>query len=162
MSTSSRQHVEVRYIPLSALRAHPANSNRMGPQARAKLSRYIRRNRAYPPLANHSFYSNTFSPGMREHLRLAFCHLRGTARSTWLPVDDLTIDSVVEDPDAVRQELGLERVAVLGHSGHSYFALDYARLHPDETAAVILISPWPAWRGSELEDYWESCAGPCN
>lgn len=111
-----------------------------------------------PTLANHSIYSNTFSPGIREHLRLAFCHLRGTAKSTWLPVDDLTIGSAVEDLDTVRQELGLERVAVLGHSGHSYFALDYARLHPDETAAVILIGPSPAWRGSERGDYWKSFA----
>jgi ParB-like chromosome segregation protein Spo0J len=50
MSTSSQPHIEVREIPLSALRSHPANPNRMGPEARAKLSRHIRRTGSYPPL----------------------------------------------------------------------------------------------------------------
>jgi proline iminopeptidase len=46
----------------------------------------------------------------------------------------------VADLDAVRAGLGLERVAVLGHSWGATLALRYALDHPDRVSALIYVS----------------------
>jgi proline iminopeptidase len=46
----------------------------------------------------------------------------------------------VADLDAVRAGLGLERVAVLGHSWVATLALRYTLDHPDRVGALIYVS----------------------
>jgi pimeloyl-ACP methyl ester carboxylesterase len=46
----------------------------------------------------------------------------------------------VDDLDAVRQALGLERVSLEGVSYGTYLALSYARAHPDHVERLVLDS----------------------
>lgn len=54
-----------------------------------------------------------------------------------------SLDKLVNDMDLVRQKLALERMVVIGHSGHSYMALEYAKKYPQYVSQVILIGCGP-------------------
>jgi proline iminopeptidase len=57
-----------------------------------------------------------------------------------------TMDAQVADLDAVRQALGLDKVAVLGDSYGGLVAMAYAVAHPEHVAKLILSdSPGPSW-----------------
>ena len=58
-----------------------------------------------------------------------------------------TMDAQVADVDAVRQALGLNKVAVLGDSYGGLVAMAYAAAHPEHVAKLILSdSPGPNWK----------------
>ena len=58
-----------------------------------------------------------------------------------------TMDAQVADLDAVRQALGLNKVAVLGDSYGGLVAMAYAAAHPEHVAKLILSdSPGPSWK----------------
>lgn len=99
------------------------------------------------------YYPRTFSAGLRRHLRLAFVDHRGYGRATdTYGAEDMTLDRVVEDMEALRRHLDLgERVVVLGHSGHGYMALEYAKRYPEAVAAVALVGTGPSHRPEHLE-----------
>lgn len=57
-----------------------------------------------------------------------------------------TMDAQVADLDAVRQALGLNKVALLGDSYGGLVAMAYAAAHPEHVAKLILSdSPGPSW-----------------
>ncbi|HSK44571.1 MAG TPA: alpha/beta hydrolase, partial [Candidatus Binatia bacterium] len=57
-----------------------------------------------------------------------------------------TMDAQVADLDAVRQALGLNKVALLGDSYGGLVAMAYASAHPEHVAKLILSdSPGPSW-----------------
>jgi|ERR1044071_187332 proline iminopeptidase len=57
-----------------------------------------------------------------------------------------SMDAQVADLDAVRQALGLNKVAVLGDSYGGLVAMAYAAAHPEHVAKLILSdSPGPSW-----------------
>jgi proline iminopeptidase len=75
-------------------------------------------------------------------LRLIGIDQRGVDRSAPLPEDaPLAIADLVEDCEAVRKELGIERWAVLGQSFGGSLALRYAAAHPAAVAAVAFENP---------------------
>ncbi|MGC2745557.1 MAG: alpha/beta hydrolase [Candidatus Angelobacter sp.] len=58
-----------------------------------------------------------------------------------------SMDSQVADLDAVRQALGLNKVALLGDSYGGLVAMAYAADHPEHVAKLILSdSPGPSWQ----------------
>src|SRR5215475_11989715 len=69
-----------------------------------------------------------FSPQLRQYLRLVFLDHRGFAASPGrVDTAEFALDKVIDDIEHARQELGLDRIAVLGHSGHALMALEYAK-----------------------------------
>jgi proline iminopeptidase len=57
-----------------------------------------------------------------------------------------SMDAQVADLDAVRQALGLTKVALLGDSYGGLVAMAYAAAHPEHVAKLILSdSPGPSW-----------------
>lgn len=83
-----------------------------------------------PSLAGTPIYERTFSsPAVLAHLQFVFAELRANRT----PVGDLeaiTVETVVADMNGLRQVLGFEQMAVLGHSGHSTRAFAYAARYP--------------------------------
>jgi proline iminopeptidase len=73
---------------------------------------------------------------------------RGTGRSKRMQNGaPQSMDAQVADLDAVRQALGLNKVAVLGDSYGGLVAMAYAAAHPEHVAKLILSdSPGPSWR----------------
>ena len=67
------------------------------------------------------------------------------------PVEGRVIESVVDDMIGVLDELGCERVIVLGAASHP--AVQFATTHPERTSALVLINPGARFR--RADDYPE-------
>jgi pimeloyl-ACP methyl ester carboxylesterase len=74
-------------------------------------------------------YIRMTSAALSSRQTLVYVDLRGGGRSTGSAAD-LTFDVLAADLEAVRGELGAERVAVLGHSVLGILAIEYARRCP--------------------------------
>lgn len=87
-------------------------------------------------------YERQTPPPLTNHLRFVYVDLRGSGRSTGEPTD-LTFDVLAEDLEAVRIHLGVDRVAVLGHSILGVLAIEYARRFPTSVSHVIAVGTPP-------------------
>ena len=81
-------------------------------------------------------------PALSDRLKLIYVDPRGSGRSTGEPAD-LTFDVLAQDLEAVRLQLGLPRVAVLGHSILGALAIEYSRRCPDTVTHVIAVGTPP-------------------
>ena len=91
------------------------------------------------------YYPRTFSAGLRRHLRLAFLDHRGFAlpeRAT--TPEERSLDAVLADTERARAMLGLERMVLIGHSGHAFMALEYAKRFPNRVSQLVLIASGPS------------------
>jgi proline iminopeptidase len=64
---------------------------------------------------------------------------RCNGRSTGAPVTSMTWDDLTADADALRERLGYERWAVVGHSFGGHVALEYALRYPDRLSHLVLL-----------------------
>jgi proline iminopeptidase len=55
------------------------------------------------------------------------------------PMESFTWDNLTADPEALREHLGFDRWAVLGHSFGGHVALEYALRYPDRVSRLILL-----------------------
>jgi pimeloyl-ACP methyl ester carboxylesterase len=80
--------------------------------------------------------------GLSAHRRLVMLDLRGTGASE-VPQDpgSYRCDRLVDDVEALRVHLGLERMDLLGHSAGSNLAVLYAARHPERVGRLALITP---------------------
>ncbi|MFL6201899.1 MAG: alpha/beta fold hydrolase, partial [Thermoanaerobaculia bacterium] len=81
-------------------------------------------------------YERQMPPQLSERLTLVFVDLRGSGQSTGEPTD-LTFDLLADDLEAVRLDLGVERIAVFGHSILGVLAIEYGRRRPGSVSHVI-------------------------
>lgn len=75
----------------------------------------------------------------RDQHTLVFYDHRCNGRSVGVPVTSMTWDALTADADALREHLGLERWAVLGHSFGGHVALEYALRYPERLSALVLV-----------------------
>src|SRR5262249_16152804 len=61
------------------------------------------------------------------------------------PIETLTLEQLVADADALRAHLGLERVAVLGHSYGGCVALQHALRYPQRLSHLLPVGTTAAW-----------------
>src|SRR5262249_52805607 len=98
-----------------------------------------------------------FLNGLSSFSRHIWFDQRGTGASDWIaPVEGRLIESIVDDMVAVLDELGCERVVVLGASS-PLSALQFAATHPERTSALVLINPYARFRWAD--DYPGGLAG---
>lgn len=81
---------------------------------------------------------------------VAFYGLRGRSRSAPGDPPRIGIDADVAELEAVREALGLERVAILGWSYMAGVAVRYALAHPERVERLVLVAPMPARK----EPHW--------
>ena len=74
-----------------------------------------------------------------DQFTLVFYDHRCNGRSVGAPVASMTWENLTADADALRQALGFERWAVLGHSFGGMVALEYALRHPSSLSHLILV-----------------------
>jgi proline iminopeptidase len=74
-----------------------------------------------------------------DRFTLIFYDHRCNGRSQGAPVSSMTWDNLTADADALRQELGFERWAVLGHSFGGQVAMEYALRYPDSLSHLVLL-----------------------
>ncbi|MFB6553584.1 alpha/beta fold hydrolase [Streptomyces sp. NPDC056405] len=93
--------------------------------------------------------------GLAAHRRLVLLDLRGTGDSA-VPADPATYrcDRVVDDVEALRAHLGLDRVDVLAHSAGGSLAMLYAARYPARVArlALITVTPWALGMPATAQD----------
>lgn len=73
-----------------------------------------------------------------RHTIVLYDH-RCNGRSTGVPVTSMTWENLTADADALREELGFERWAVLGHSFGGHVALEYALRYPERVSHLVLL-----------------------
>jgi proline iminopeptidase len=102
---------------------------------------------------------------------------RGTSRSrpAKLTAEMMTLANVVDDLEALRTHLKLERIILAGHSWGGMLAMAYGAAHPDRVDRLILIdsggptSEFEQWFSTNIEarlhsedrearDYWDAAA----
>jgi proline iminopeptidase len=61
------------------------------------------------------------------------------------PVSDsmFSLGKIVEDFETMRRHQDLDRFAIIGHSGHAYMALEYAKQYPQHVSHVVMIAQSP-------------------
>jgi pimeloyl-ACP methyl ester carboxylesterase len=91
--------------------------------------------------------------GLSAHRSLVLLDLRGTGASA-VPADPASYrcDRLVDDVEALRVHLGLDRIDLLGHSAGAALALLYAARHLDRVGRLALINPSPRAVGLEITD----------
>ncbi|MFF3613202.1 alpha/beta fold hydrolase [Streptomyces sp. NPDC002580] len=80
--------------------------------------------------------------GLSAHRRLIMADPRGTGGSA-VPDDPSSYrcDRLVDDVEALREHLGLDRMDLLAHSAGTNLAMLYAQRRPDRVARLALITP---------------------
>lgn len=97
------------------------------------------------PLLDHGYLVEPLRP-LAAAAPLVFYDQRLSGRSDGVtdPPDgapELSLATFVEDIEALRVELGLDRIHLLGHSWGGGLAMRYAIAHPDRVQSLILVSP---------------------
>jgi class 3 adenylate cyclase/pimeloyl-ACP methyl ester carboxylesterase len=96
-----------------------------------------------------------FLTGLSSFSRHIWFDPRGMGSSDPIAqVEGRLIESTIDDMIAVLDELGCERVVVLGTIGQP--ALQFAATHPERTSALVLINPSARFR--QADDYPEALA----
>ncbi|MET7463504.1 alpha/beta hydrolase [Nonomuraea sp. NPDC005501] len=80
--------------------------------------------------------------GLTAHRRLIMVDPRGTGRSA-TPEDAASYrcDRLVDDVEALREHLGLDRIDLLAHCAGANLATLYAARHPERVGRLALITP---------------------
>ncbi|WP_262849575.1 alpha/beta fold hydrolase [Mumia quercus] len=91
--------------------------------------------------------------GLSEDAELVLLDHRGSGASE-KPADPATYrcDRVVDDVEALRAHLGLERLTLLAHSAGANVAVRYAERYPERLERVVLVTPSPRAVGVEISD----------
>ncbi|NMO55612.1 alpha/beta hydrolase [Actinoplanes sp. TBRC 11911] len=91
--------------------------------------------------------------GLSAERELIVLDLRGTGDSA-IPEDKATyrVDRQVDDVEAFRAHLGMDRVDLLAHSAGAALALLYATRHPNRVARLALINPSPRVVALDITD----------
>lgn len=98
------------------------------------------------------YYTRTFSEALRRSMRLHFVDHRCFARPLGhVEADDFAFDTIIADIERARAAFGLERFAILGHSGHGYMALEYARRNPGHVTHVAMVGTGPSQSAAMAE-----------
>ena len=90
------------------------------------------------PGADHTGFKPTFSP-LSQKMQLVYFDHRGQGRSARGPKETYTLDNNVEDMEALRQHLGLDKIVVIGASYGGMVALTYASRYPENVSHLIVV-----------------------
>src|SRR5512136_1148522 len=92
---------------------------------------------------------------LADQFTLIFYDHRCNGRSEGAEVSSMTFENLTADADALRQTLGFDKWAVLGHSFGGQVALEYALRYPDSLSHLILVDTggsewWPRHNAPRL------------
>jgi pimeloyl-ACP methyl ester carboxylesterase len=91
--------------------------------------------------------------GLSAYRRLVLLDVRGTGESgTPADPDTYRCDRQVDDVEALRVHLGLDRIDLAGHSAGGSLAVQYAAGFPDRIGRLVLVNPSPRAVGVEIAD----------
>lgn len=106
------------------------------------------------------YYPRLFEDKVFENLNLIFIDHRGFAVPESADAG-YSLAEVVEDIERIRQQLGIELMYVLGHSGHGFMAMAYAEKYGEHVEGIILSNLAPTntqERQDASVDFFETTA----
>lgn len=106
-----------------------------------------------------------FSPELRRKFKWIFADHRGFGTAPDREADNSAFDLhiLLSDIELLRRHLLLEEFVIVGHSGHAFMALEYAKKYPSHVNGVILTGCGPSnsdERRRASTDYFERTASP--
>jgi len=101
------------------------------------------------PGGDHTGFKPSYS-ALAERMQLVYVDHRGQGRSARGPKETYTLDNNVEDLEALRQHLGLDKIVVIGVSYGGMVALTYASRYPDSVSHLIAVVTAPSHRFLDL------------
>ena len=109
------------------------------------------------------YYPRTFSNNLRKHLKLYFVDMKWFAKGyATEDLDDVTIESIVQDVEQIRVALGLELPLVMGHSIHGTIATEYVKEFGNKVSGLIVIGSPAEWGNAtyteKAELLWETAS----
>lgn len=115
-------------------------------------------------LGSSIYYSRIFSQNLRKHMRLHFIDNRAWAKSqASIEQSEYEFDLILDDIELMRKALGLGKVIIIGHSGHAFMALEYAKKYPESVSHVVMIGTGPDFSAESFaaaQQYWNDFALP--
>jgi len=96
-----------------------------------------------PCILGVKLYERLTLPPLSGRFQFVYVDLRGGGKSTGDPAD-LTFDVLASDLEAVRADLKVDHVAVLGYSIVGVLALEYGRRCPESVSHVIIAGTPPS------------------
>lgn len=99
------------------------------------------------------------SQALRDHFRFIFADLRHDAQSnSSLELSQITLNTYLNDINAILDTLDLEKSAIFAHSHHSFIAIEYARKYPNKVSHIIITGCTPNTALVEEDEFWKSDA----
>lgn len=96
------------------------------------------------PGFSHDYFLPHLEP-LSDELKLVLFDQRGMGRSSVdLDSSSFSFKLLIEDIDALRQELGFDTIHLMGHSWGGYLAMHYATTYPENLSSLILSNSMPA------------------
>lgn len=93
-----------------------------------------------------TYTARLLSRGLRRYFEFIVTDFRGLdASDNEVDIGAITLDTLLNDIEAVRKQVGHEHVAVMGLSICGTVALDYALAFPEHTSHVVLLCAPPCW-----------------
>lgn len=89
----------------------------------------------------HSFFRQFATDGYRVYLY----DQAGSGQSAFLHPREYTVSRFVEDIEAIREQIGAEKLILIGHSWGSTLAASYIAKYPQRVSKVVFYSPGPIW-----------------
>ncbi|WP_460670224.1 alpha/beta fold hydrolase [Larkinella ripae] len=102
------------------------------------------------------YYPRTFLGDLRQQLQLIFIDHRGfvpAPAGLWQD-DDFSLAVLLNDIEIIRKALMLERFIVIGHSGHAFLALEYAKKYPQHVSQIVMIGASPDYSAATTQARW--------
>ncbi len=90
------------------------------------------------PGGDHSDLKTAFAP-LSDRLQFVFFDHRGQGRSARGDIAKYTLDENVEDMEALRRHLGIEKIIPIGTSYGGMVAMAYAARYPESVSKLVLI-----------------------
>ena len=97
------------------------------------------------PGGDHSSFKTSHA-ALRDVAQLVYIDHRGNGRSAKGDPATYTLDNNIDDLDALREHLGLERICVLGTSYGGMVAQGYAIRYPERVSNLVLVCTAPSHR----------------
>jgi proline iminopeptidase len=109
-------------------------------------------------------YAQLLSDRIKQSIRFIFVDFKHSWNApSGTDLSSVTLQYLVDEVDAVREALHLDRICLAGHSTAGFLAIEYALQHPDHVSRVILIGA-PAYQNAEAERrrqaFWQQDASP--
>jgi proline iminopeptidase len=93
---------------------------------------------------DHTYFRPWLDP-LGDRLQLIYLDQRGNGRSGRPALATITLAQLAQDVDDLRAALGIEKIALLGHSFGGFVALEYALRYPTRVSHLLLLNTAPAF-----------------